>query len=101
MISTETGILVMLTILTASMIVVRFKARLDTNWLPLYWCLMVVASMKIEGSWNQRAILGGLGAALILRFEFLATALESMFRLAEMGVFGYVLYRACVLLAPR
>ena len=96
--SQEYGILVMLTMLTAGMLAVRFKARVETNWLPLYWSAMLFASLRMDGTWDYRALLGGLVAALMLRFEFISSGFETLFRIVELGFFGYVLYRSYELL---
>ena len=94
----EYGIVVMLTILTIGMILVRSKARVEANWLPLYWGLMLFVSVRIDETWDYRLILGGLITAMMLRFEFISQGFETLFRTVEMIFFGYVLYRSYVLL---
>jgi hypothetical protein len=94
----EYGIVLMLTLLTAGMIIVRVKARVEANWLPMYWALMLFASVKIDDTWDYRMILGGLAAALMLRFEFISHGFETLFRTVEMIFFAYVFYRSYLLL---
>ena len=82
----------MLAMLTLGMIIVRAKASPEANWLPLYWLLMVVVSIKIRGIWDFKLILGGLFTALLLRFEFISDKFETFLRAVELGFFGYVFY---------
>ena len=97
-IAKETGILALLAALAAGMIFVRFRRRPDSNWLPVFWTFLLIAGKYFEVAWDNRIIAGGLGAALILRYEFLSDGFETFFRTAEMGCFGYILYREYALL---
>lgn len=92
------GIVLMLTLLTAVMLTVRVKSRVESNWLPLYWALMLFLSYGIEASWDERFILGGLLTALMLRFEFISSGFVTFFRTVELIFFGYVFYRSYELL---
>lgn len=96
--SQEYGIIVMLTLLTATMMVVRAKAKLESNWLPIFWALMLFVSVRIEDSWDYRILLGGLVTALMLRFEFISHGFETLFRSVEAIFILCVLYRSYVLL---
>jgi hypothetical protein len=78
------GTIFMLLVLTAGMMMVRMKARLDNNWPVFYWALFTVVA-------------AGAVAALLLRFEFMASGLMVAFQIVEFAVWGYILYYGCIL----
>lgn len=71
----------------------RMTKPLDTNWPVLYWIIMTVFSFRYaEDSFDPRIIMIGLGAGLLLRFEFLGRIVANLLKIVEVCVWAYVLY---------
>jgi len=80
--------------LTIFMVGVRNKRPLDNNWPLIYWILAFLFTLvREEETYNFNLILLGLGAGLMLRFEFMNPFFVRLLKLVEMVVWGYVLYR--------
>src|ERR1700694_3808013 len=93
--ATNFGVTTLLLIaFTIFMAVVRRKRGLDNNWPVLYWLLVAVFTLvRSEETFSFEFILVGLGAALMLRFEFMNNMFVKFFRFVELVVFAYVIYR--------
>lgn len=91
------GTIFMLLVLTAGMMVVRMRARLDNNWLVLYWALLLWVSYTRTNTWDVSFVAVGAVAAMLLRFEFMAAGLITAVQVLEFVVWGYILYHGCVL----
>lgn len=73
---------------------VRSKKPVENNWPVLYWFLLLFFTIvRSEETFNFLFIAIGLGAGLLLRFEFLNNFFTKLVRLVEGGVFVYVLIR--------
>src|SRR5687768_914911 len=86
------GTMVMLLALTAGMMVVRVKARLDNNWPVFYWMLIVYVAYSRHDTWNFNVVSAGAVAALLLRFEVMAQGFIVLVQMVEFAVWGYILY---------
>lgn len=85
---------ILLIAFTVAMMLVRQKRGLYNNWPILYWILVVVFTLvRPEETFNFSVIFVGLGAALLLRFEFMNEILVRIFRVIELAVYLYVIYR--------
>ena len=85
---------ILLIAFTVAMMVVRQKRGLLNNWPILYWILVVVFTLvRPEETFNYSIIFVGLAAAMLLRFEFMNETFVKIFRLIELVVFLYVIYR--------
>ena len=77
---------------TAAMMIVRVRARLDSNWPPLYWLLMLAFALWNPGTWDPPVITAGAAASFTLRFEFLSRWLAASAIAVEYMMWAYVLY---------
>lgn len=91
------GTIFMLLVLTAGMIMVRMKARLDNNWPVFYWALFLYVAYTRTDTWDFTVVAAGAVAGLLLRFEFMASGLTVAFQIVEFAVWGYILYYGCIL----
>ena len=88
----------LLLLLTAGMMFVRLKAKLDNNWPVLYWLLLLYISYTRTDTWDFNVVAAGAVAALLLRYEFMVPGLITAFQLVEFGIWGYILYEGCRIL---
>lgn len=80
--------------LTIFMAGVRNKKPLDNNWPLIYWLLAFMFTVvREEDTYNSYIILLGLGAGLLLRFEFMNVFFVRLLKTVEVGVWAYVIYR--------
>ena len=93
--SSFNGTVLMLLALTIGMMVVRFKGKLDNNWLVLYWMLFVYISYSRDDTWNFNVVSAGAIAGLLLRFEMMTPGLITAVQMIECGIWGYILYHGC------
>lgn len=78
---------------TIFMAALRLRKTSDNNWPVLYWmALTVITARYQEETFDARFVLCGLGAALFLRFEFLAGSLVSVLRFVELCAYAFVIY---------
>jgi hypothetical protein len=82
---------ILLMAFTIGMIIVRGRKPLENNWPLYYWMIILLFTLTWE-SWDERLILVGAIAGLILRFEFLGESFVKMFRFVEICVWVYILY---------
>jgi hypothetical protein len=79
---------------TVFMIGVRNRKPLDNNWPLLYWMVVFLFTlMREEDTFNINIVLAGVAAGMLLRFEFMSPLLVRFVKLAELAVWGYVIYR--------
>jgi hypothetical protein len=83
---------------TAWMTFARFRFRLDSNWLPLYYLLILGFWAGFDGSLNTWWVVAGVAAAVLLRSRKIRAPLLNGVRGLELGFFGYVLWRGVGLL---
>ncbi len=76
----------------------RFRFRLDSNWLPLYYLLILGFWYGFDGSLNTWWVLAGVAAAVLLRSKALRPPVVNAVRAVELAFFGYVLWRGLGLL---
>ena len=87
-------IILLLLAFTIFMMRVRQHKPLENNWPLIYWVLMLTFTyVRPEESFNILVIGAGLTAGLMLRFEFMNTAITKGMKWIEMGIWGYVLIR--------
>jgi hypothetical protein len=80
--------------LTLFMAGVRNRKPLDNSWPLIYWILAFVFTLvREEDTYNIYIILLGLGAGLLLRFEFMNGLFVRLVKTVEVGVWVYVIYR--------
>lgn len=84
--------------LTIGMIYVRFRYALDATWPLLYYVLLIAYSEAFYASLNSHWLFGGIVCGLLLRFEFMGGIVVKGVRVAELAVFGYVIWRCLQLL---
>src|SRR4051794_9342401 len=81
--------------LTIFMAGVRNRKPLDNNWPLIYWILVFMFTLvREEETYNFNLILVGLGAGLLLRFEFMNNFFVRLLKTVELGVWAYVIYRS-------
>jgi hypothetical protein len=83
---------------TAWMAYARFRFRLDSNWLPVYYLLILGFWMGFDGSLNTWWVLAGVAAAVLLRSRLARGPFQNGVRVTELGFLGYVLWRGLGLL---
>jgi hypothetical protein len=86
---------------TVGLIVFRFTRRIDSNWPLVYYFLLVLYSKGFAGSLDPRWVYAAVVTALFLRFEFMGGWVTRFFRLLELVVLTYVLWRGLALLMLR
>jgi hypothetical protein len=90
--------IVLLMALTLFVAGLRMRKPLDSNWPLLYWVLLTLISLRYPGeTFQPKIIMVGLGAGLLLRFEFVGSLMANLLRTVEIGVWVYVLYTGFVL----
>jgi hypothetical protein len=73
---------------------VRNKKSVDSNWPVIYWVLVVMFTLaRPEETFDFRFVLIGIGAALLLRFEFMNDFFVKVFRAVETAAFIYIVLR--------
>jgi hypothetical protein len=79
---------------TVFMIGVRNRKPLDNNWPLIYWIVVFLFTLvREEDTFNINVVLIGLVAGLLLRFEFMGPFFVRLVKLAELAVWGYIIYR--------
>ena len=92
------SITLFLMVLTGFMAWARFRFRLESTWLLLYYVVVLAYWKGFPYSLNTGWVLTGLAAAALLRFEFLGGKPLLLVRAVELVFFGYVLWRCLGLL---
>ncbi len=88
----------LLLIFTVGLIVFRFTRRIDSNWPLVYYFLLVLYSKGFAGSLDPRWVYAAVVTALFLRFEFMGGWVTRFFRLVELVILTYILWRSFGLL---
>jgi hypothetical protein len=84
----------MLMAFTVFMYFVRNRRPLDNNWPLVYWLLVTMFTFyREEDSFYMPIILIGLGAGMLLRFEFMNSLFVRIVKWVEIVIWVYVLYR--------
>ena len=79
---------------TVWMMIIRNKKPLENNWPLIYWVLILMVSvMNPQDTWDFRIVLIGLGAGLLLRFEFMNKLFTRIVKTVEFAAWIYVLVR--------
>ncbi len=92
------GVTLFVIALTATMVLVRFRFAMDATWPLVYYALLFGYAEAFEGSLSCYWILAGLAFGLLLRFEFMGSAVTKIVLAGELIVFGYVIIRGLQLL---
>jgi hypothetical protein len=94
--------IVLLMAATIFMIGVRLQKPLENNWPLLYWILLTLICFRYpDDTFDPRVVMAGLGAGLLLRFEFISSAVTTFVRFVELCVWGYILYMGFILVTTR
>src|SRR3954469_4520674 len=73
---------------------VRNRKSIDSNWPIIYWAAVITFTLaRPEETFDFRFVLIGIGAALLLRFEFMNDFFVKLFRTVETIAFVYVILR--------
>jgi hypothetical protein len=88
--SNITSVVVLL--LAAWTLVVRYRARPDTNWPLIFYLLLVLYHQATPGGLNSFAIYVGVVSALFLRFEFMSGFFRYLFLTLEAAVMFMILW---------
>ena len=89
----------LLMLLTVFMVGVRNKKPLDNSWPLIYWITVFLFTLvREEETFDLNVILVGLGAGMLLRFEFMNTFFINLVKAVELIVWGYILYRSFIVI---
>jgi hypothetical protein len=84
----------LLLLATLALIAFRYFKPLDNNWPLVYYLLLVLYSKGFAGSLQPGWVYAAAVTALFLRFEFMGGWITRFFRLVELVILGYVLWRS-------
>ncbi len=84
--------------LTVWLAVARFFTTRESSWPLGYYAALIVYWKAFEGALIGYWVLAGALCGLLIRFEFLPGPVMKAVRLAELAVFGYVLFRGAALI---
>jgi hypothetical protein len=82
--------------LTLFMIGVRNKKPLDNSWPLIYWITVFLFTLvREEETFDLNVVLVGVGAGMLLRFEFMNAFFIRLIKGIELAVWAYILYQGC------
>jgi hypothetical protein len=72
----------------------RNRKPLDNSWPLIYWLLVFLFTLvREEETYSLNIVLVGVGAGLMLRFEFMNPFFVRLVKTVELVIWCYVLYR--------
>ncbi len=83
---------------SAAMVWIRLRTSIEKTWPLAYYLILIAYSEAFPGSLSRYAVFLGVVCGLLLRFEFMGGLVLKAVRVAEFGVFAYVLVRGTQLL---
>lgn len=90
-------------LIAGALIVIYTRARkwLDSNVPLFYYAIMIAYTNTLEGRLSPWVIYAGLALALLLRFEFMNTALTAVVQTFEFAVLAAIIYECALTLLGR
>src|SRR5882672_8523364 len=80
--------------LTLFMVGVRNKRPLDNSWPLIYWITVFLFTLvREEETFDLNVVLVGVGAGMLLRFEFMNAFFVKLVKGIELVVWAYILFR--------
>ena len=77
----------------------RLRNRVDNNWPIVFYPVIVIFCIQIPGRIDMNWLLIGIGAALLLRFEFVGGFISYLVRavdFASLMVISYFLFQSTI-----
>ncbi len=81
-----------LAVLTAWVLIARYRGSTESNWPLLYYFGVVFFSVTIPGILDPAWVYAGVVCALLLRFEFMGGVFLKLIHLIDYVVLAYIFY---------